>query len=276
MDSIISGISLQIEEEDAGLKRLKSYSIKDVQKNIQKFEEDLFRVFSNDLFLQAFVITFSIDEQDAGETHVKRILSELKDPEMIYMTEEPSVYENVLKNFKKVLHENSRNLYHIEVHPKIKQIISMIQQPLSKAAASNPLSRWYHRMRTTWSFENDRHVRLAMDKAINTCVHKINYTMDLLEKSPLDFKGLIKQAKSILISMETVFNKMIDLVEMYNAGMRIQDSNKKLQKQKPLHDEIPIRELASLRRHESDIRGDIKLIEALENKAENISFAMEN
>jgi hypothetical protein len=113
-----------------------------------------------------------------------------------------------------------------------------------------------------------------MDKAINTCVHKINYTMDLLEKSPLDFRGLIKQAKSILISMESVFNKMIDLVEMYNAGMRIQDSDKKMQKQKPLRDEIPIRELAALRRHESDIRGDIKLIEALESKAENISFSM--
>ena len=95
--------------------------------------------------------------------------------------------------------------------------------------------------------------------------------MDLLEKGPINFKHLIKQMRSILISMRSVFEKMIDLVEMYNAGSRIQDSDRKIHNEKPMNDSINQREVSRLNVLKSQINTSISVIDSLEDKAEALS-----
>jgi len=277
---ILETVLIEKDKEDKELDLIKSYKIQSVKKNKEIFKKSLVSIFEKDAFLESFLTIFYLDINGNGVSFNENI-NFLSDPQNEHLNEDSNVYLQCAESFIKAILSYQRKIsagviikekqFFSELNREENQDVQEMPETPITTTASNPLSRWYNRLRTQYSFQNDRHVRLSADQAINTCVQKVNYTMDLLEKGPINFKHLIKQMRSILISMRSVFEKMIDLVEMYNAGSRIQDSDRKIHNEKPMNDSINQREVSRLNVLKSQINTSISVIDSLEDKAEALS-----
>ena len=118
------------------------------------------------------------------------------------------------------------------------------------------LSRWVRRTLTELSWKRDKHLRLQVDRQIRDALKGLQPLMDNLEKRNINFRQLINQSGNFYDSFIQVYDKLADLAESYNARMRIQKSEHKVEKKRMKYDLIPNADINAMRNISKMLKAD--------------------